>query len=122
MTHNSTCGCPNCFHINYPSRINPHNNNIISHSKNNDFDLEVINSSELDKSKYINDTLTIILEKRPSWAKYFTITPSGCVEYFSLKPIYVSAAEVFRGPYGDRGMQMKANLFDPMVVKIDKQN
>lgn len=24
MVHNATCGCPNCFHINYPERLNPH--------------------------------------------------------------------------------------------------
>lgn len=22
--HNDTCGCPKCFHINYPHRVNPH--------------------------------------------------------------------------------------------------
>lgn len=24
MVHNPTCGCPSCFHINYPDRPNPH--------------------------------------------------------------------------------------------------
>lgn len=24
MVHNRTCGCQNCFHINYPERVNPH--------------------------------------------------------------------------------------------------
>ena len=24
MVHNPTCGCPSCFHINYPARANPH--------------------------------------------------------------------------------------------------
>lgn len=24
MVHNDTCGCPNCFHVNYPDRPNPH--------------------------------------------------------------------------------------------------
>ncbi|MEW8342226.1 MAG: hypothetical protein AB2708_20455 [Candidatus Thiodiazotropha taylori] len=24
MVHNPTCGCPNCFPINYPNRVNPH--------------------------------------------------------------------------------------------------
>lgn len=24
MAHSATCGCPNCFHINYPERLNPH--------------------------------------------------------------------------------------------------
>jgi|GEM_PF-6010235 len=26
--HNDTCGCPRCFHINYPHRVNPHGGGI----------------------------------------------------------------------------------------------
>jgi len=37
MVHNPTCGCPSCFHINYPDRPNPHGTHNYKVSENVDY-------------------------------------------------------------------------------------
>ncbi len=80
MVHNPTCGCPNCFPINYPERFNPHSTYHVSNEKLWDTP---------DYSLWVNDRSTTF-STECWWCNenvYFHRNPNGgCVLFDSLGP------------------------------------